>query len=64
MGRFAFGELRFGDLMKSVWLGFIASLRLDLSQIGTDADIALEGVRNKAPEKFKEMFRANNEHNN
>lgn len=56
MGRFAFGEMRFGDLMKSVWLGVVASLRLDLTQVEADSKEPMESVRRRAPEKFKSVF--------
>ena len=56
MGRFAFGEMRFGDLMKSVWLGVVASLRLDLTQVEADCAQQMETVRGRIPERFRTAF--------
>lgn len=56
IGTFASGELRFEDLIKSVWLGLIASLRLDLNVVNHESRAAMAAVKAKVPVKFQGMF--------
>ena len=57
LGFWAVGQVRFGDLIKSVWTGAVAQLRLDFASLVSASGPAMEAVEARADGRFIGTFK-------